>query len=93
MSYVLTRTSMALDEPTLTAIGELAGRWGVSKAEVMRRAVKRAKDEADRAEAAPRPLEALAWLQRGGGLTVKEAGIFRREVRAERQARVGWWQT
>jgi hypothetical protein len=32
------------------------------------------------------PLEALAWLQNGGGLSPQEAEAFRKEVQAERQA-------
>lgn len=84
---------MSLDEGTLTALAELAERWNVSKAEVMRRAVKRMKDESDRAERQLAPVDALRWLQNGGGLTVREAEQFRREVKAERQARKGWWET
>lgn len=84
---------MALDEGTLTALAELAERWSVSKAEVMRRAVKRMKDESDRTERQLAPVDALRWLQAGGGLTVREAEQFRREVKAERQARKGWWET
>ena len=92
MSYALTRTSMALDQPTLQALRELAERWGVSRAEVMRRAVKRAREEAVREERFPAPTEALDWLQSGGGLHVAEAGEFREEVRAERDAKVYWWE-
>ena len=92
MSYALTRTSMALDTGTLKALKELARRWGVSKAEVMRRAVKQAKQEADRHAEQPEPIEALEWLQAGGGLSVKEAEAFREEVLAERKARRQWWE-
>jgi len=91
-SYALTRTSMALDGFTLRALNELAKQWGVSKAEVMRRAVKRAKDEAEHQARQPAPLQALDWLQEGGGLSVKEAGAFRDEVQAERQAKRYWWE-
>jgi hypothetical protein len=92
MAYALTRTSMALDRGTLLALKELAKRWQVSKAEVMRRAVKRAKEEAEREAALPKPLEALNWLQKGGGLSVGEAESFREEVRVERQAKRYWWE-
>jgi hypothetical protein len=92
MSYALIRTSMALDHGTLLALKELAQRWQVSKAEVMRRAVKRAKEEAERETALPKPLDALNWLHGGGGLTVDEAESFREEVRAERQAKRYWWE-
>ncbi len=83
---------MALDSATLSAISFLAEKWEVSKAEVMRRAVKRAKEETDLKEQQPKPIEALDWLQKGGGLTVREAEAFRKEVRAEREAKRYWWE-
>jgi predicted transcriptional regulator len=92
MSYTLTRTSMALDGGTLLALSQLAERWGVSKAEVMRRAVRRAKEEAEREAAQPAPLEALEWLQEGGGLSIQEAEAFRKEVQSERLAKKYWWE-
>jgi hypothetical protein len=92
MSYSLTRTSMALDHGTLLALKDLAKRWRVSKAEVMRRAVKRAKEEAEREADLPKPLDALSWLQDGGGLTIQEAESFRDEVRAKRNAKRYWWE-
>lgn len=92
MSYSLIRTSMALDRTTLGFLRELAQRWGVSKAEVMRRAVKQAKQQADLQAQQPEPLEALDWLQKGGGLSVQEAEAFREEVRAERDAKRYWWE-
>ena len=92
MKYHLTRTSMALDEGTLRVLEELSDRWSVSKAEVMRRAVKQAKVEADRETQRPKPLEALDWLQSGAGLSVEEASAFKKEVQAERLAKRYWWQ-
>ena len=92
MSYLLLRTSMALDEPTLKALAELAGRWKVSKAEVLRRAVRRLKEEADREAALPTPLAALDWLQKSGGLSPAEAAQFREEVQQERAAKRYWWE-
>lgn len=83
---------MALDQATLGAIDYLAKKWAVSKAEVMRRAVKRVKEDTDLKDQQPKPLEALDWLQKGGGLTVEEAEQFREEVRAERQAKRHWWE-
>jgi hypothetical protein len=84
---------MALDHGTLQALKELSSRWGVPKAEVMRRAVKRAKEEADREAALPSPLEALDWLQKGGGLSKEESLVLREEVREERQAKHYWWES
>ena len=93
MTYTLKRTSIALDQTTLRAIDYLAKKWEVSKAEVMRRAVKRVKEETDLKDQQPKPLEAFDWLQTGGGLTVQEAEDFRKEVRAERLAKRYWWES
>lgn len=84
---------MALDQGTIQALGELADKWSVSKAEVIRRAVKRAKEEADREASLPSPLDALNWLQSGGGLTLQEAEAFREDVGQERQAKHYWWES
>ena len=92
MTYTLTRTSMALDQGTLKALQDLANQWGISKAEVMRRAVRKAKEDADREAKQPAPLQALDWLQSGGGLSVREANVLREEVKAERQAKRYWWE-
>jgi len=92
MSYTLTRTSMALDQATLSALELLSQKWSVPKAEVMRRAVRQLKEEEDMKDQCPKPLEALDWLQKGGGLTVQEADAFRAEVRAEREAKRYWWE-
>ena len=73
MTYTLTLTSMALDHGTLVALDELSRLWGVSKAEVMRRAVRQLKDASDREAALPSPLKALDWLQNGGGLSRSRA--------------------
>ncbi len=92
MSYALTRTSMALDQGTLMALDYLAKLWDVSKSEVMRRSIKKAKEEAINEEKTPKPLEALDWLQNGGGLTLQESNEFRDAVEAERQAKRYWWE-
>lgn len=93
MTYGLTRTSMALDKATLDALQALAQKWRVSKAEVMRRAVRRLKEEADRTAVRPKPIEALEWLQEGGGLSTEEAEVFREAVRVERHATRQWWES
>lgn len=92
MSYALTRTSMSLDEFTLRMLDALSKRWQVPKAEVMRRAIKRLKEEEDLKDQCPKPLEALDWLQNGGGLTVQEADAFKEDLRAEREAKRYWWE-
>lgn len=93
MSYALTRTSMSLDGFTMKAMDSLAKKWGISKSEVVRRAVSQLKAKADLQDQAPEPLEALDWLQNGGGLAVGEAAEFRAEVQAEREARRYWWES
>lgn len=92
MTYTLTRTSMALDSFTLGVLDLLSKKWGVPKAEVMRRAVRHIKEAEDMKDQCPKPLEALDWLQNGGGLTLQEAEAFREEVRAEREAKRYWWE-
>lgn len=92
MTYALTRTSMSLDGFTLGMLDALAKRWQVPKAEVMRRAIKRLKEEEDLKDQCPTPLEALDWLQNGGGLTVQEADAFKEELHAEREAKRYWWE-
>jgi hypothetical protein len=91
-TYRLTRTSMALDSWTINALDELSARLGTSKAEVIRRAVRDMKDRSDREVAAPKPLEALDWLQNGGGLVAEEAAEFRTAMVAERNAKKYWWE-
>ncbi len=87
------RTSMSLDSLTLEAMDSLAKLWSVSKAEVMRRAIRRLKDEAEKDSRKPSPLEALDWLQGDGGLSVKEGEEFKEAIRVEREAKRYWWET
>jgi hypothetical protein len=91
-SYRLTRTSMALDACTIHALDDLSKRMHTSKAEVIRRAVREMKERSDRVAAAPKPLEALDWLQSGGGLLAEEAAEYRAEMVAERNAKKYWWE-
>jgi len=93
MSYALTRTSMALDASTIQALKDLSEKWSISKAEVIRRAVRQLKQQADKEDSQPSPLEALDWLQQGGGLVAEEAAEFRAEVKAGREARNYWWES
>lgn len=92
MSYSLVRTSMSLDGFTLKALDFLSKKWGISKSEVVRRAVRNLKQQADLEDQAPSPLEALDWLQEGGGMVAEEAAEFRAEVKAEREAKKYWWE-
>jgi len=83
---------MALDQSTIGFLKLLTQRLGCSKAEVIRRAVRQFKEEEDRKQQIPGPLEALDWLQNGGGLTLQEASAFKEEIRAEREAKRYWWE-
>ncbi len=92
MSCSLTRTSMSLDEMTIKALDSLSKKWSISKAAVVRLAVRNLREKADLEENMPAPLEALDWLQSGGGLVAEEAAEFRTEVEAERKAKKYWWE-
>ncbi len=91
-TYKLTRTSMALDGGTIRALDELSERLHTSKAEVIRRAVREMKERSDRETSAPKPLEALEWLQSGGGLLAEESAEYRAAMIAERHAKRYWWE-
>ena len=92
MSYALIRTSMALDQSTLGTLRTLSEKWHISKAEVMRRAVQKMKEDTEREENRQTPLQALSWLQNGGGIPEAEAARLREEVAAERAAKRYWWE-
>ena len=92
ITYKLIRTSMALDGWTIQALDELSERLHISKAEVIRRAIREMKERSDREVAAPKPLEALDWLQAGGGLVAEEAAEYRAAMVAERNAKKYWWE-
>jgi len=89
----MTRTSMALDGWTIRALNRLSEKWNISKAEVIRRAVRQLNEQAEQEDRAPTPMEALDWLQHGGGLMADEAAEFRAEITANREARTYWWQS
>ena len=84
---------MSLDTGTLGVLDSLAKRWAVSKAEVMRRAVRRMQEEVDAEDKRPGPLQAMEWLQNGGGLTVAEGAEFKANIEAERQAKRYSWES
>jgi len=84
---------MSLDGYTLTAMEALAKKWGTSKSEVVRKAIRSLKLQADAEDQKPTPIEALDWLHQGGGLTPNEAEAFRAAVLEERSARKFWWES
>jgi hypothetical protein len=89
----LIRTSVSLDTGTLHILDELAKRWSISKAEVMRRSINNLKKMADAEDCRPSPLQALDWLQSGGGLSVADGEEFRTAIGIERQAKRYWWES
>ncbi|GAA5483354.1 ribbon-helix-helix protein, CopG family [Haloferula sargassicola] len=88
----LKRTSMALDAESLDTLEQLSRSWDVSKAEVIRRALRSSKEADDNAKPPRRtPLEALMWL-RENGISREEAEAFKAEIGAERMARRDPWE-
>lgn len=94
MSYasLWIRTRVSVDSATLEMLDSLAQRWGVSKAEVMRRAIRKMQEEVEAEDKHPTPLQAMEWLQGSGGLTVREGEDFKTDVLTERQAKRYWWE-
>lgn len=83
MAVMSHRTTFALDHLTVGRLRKLAVRWGVSQAEVVRRAVELA--ERTLPAAVPAPEERLRELHRaGGGLAREEALEFLADVRRGR---------
>ncbi len=95
MSYATTlvRTSVSLDTGTLGVLDSLAKRWSISKAEVMRRAIRKIQAEVEAEDKRPSPLQALEWLQTGAGLSVAEGADFKADIAEERQAKHYWWES
>ena len=86
MITVQHRTSFALDEPTIRKMRRLAGRWRVSQAEVLRRAIDLA--EAKDAQESAARIERLRGYHLRGGLSVDAASAYLGEV-AESRAEWG----
>ncbi len=83
---------MSLDLDTLDSLAMLAEKWSISKSEVIRRAVRKAKESEAQKTARMTPVEALEWIRAGNGLNEEEAQYFTDEVAAERNAKVYWWE-
>ncbi|MFP4377234.1 MAG: ribbon-helix-helix protein, CopG family [Spirochaetales bacterium] len=82
MTSSLHRTSFALDHATVERLQRLARRWNVSQAEVVRRAVRAAADQAD-AEGES-VAERLDRYRTANGLGSEEADAYLSRVREER---------
>lgn len=77
------KATYSLDQETVRLLERVARRWGVSKSEALRRAIRAAGDS----EAASSPaLETLNRIQGGLGLTNAVAAAWARQARAERRA-------
>jgi hypothetical protein len=84
MARTTIKATYALDVETARALEDLARRWGVSKSEALRRAIRAAVREL--APAAPKALAALGALQRSLGLDRQDAARWAGRVRQERRA-------
>ncbi len=82
MARTSVKSTYALDVETVRKLERVAARWGVSKSEVLRRAIDAVARE--QAAAAPSPLEALEELQKSLKLSPAGARRWSREVREER---------
>jgi len=95
MTTTLKRTSMALDLETLEALELLSKKWSVSKAEVMRRSIKKSQqEENEKQETIPSvstPLEALMWLKENG-ITKEQAETYKAELKLEREIWKDPWE-
>src|SRR3954463_9503623 len=76
------KATYTLDVETLRVLERAARRWGVSKSEALRRAIRAAASVAAEPET---PLAALDQLQSAAGLSVSAADTWARATRTERQ--------
>lgn len=77
------KSTYALDVETARTLEDMARRWGVSKSEALRRAIRAAKRGPARA---PKALTALDALQRVLNLEAQTAARWEKRIRAERRA-------
>jgi predicted transcriptional regulator len=77
------RTTFALDDATALRLKRLAARWGVSQAEVVRRAVA----HSEQAEESPKPdrLSMLKAYHAKGGMKPERADQWIREIEEDRK--------
>lgn len=84
MATPVIKTTYALDADVVRALERMARRWGTSKSEALRRAIRAAAAQAG--EETTDPLQALDRLQRTAGLGATRAREWVRKSRAERRA-------
>jgi len=86
----LKRTSMSLDQETLGSLESLATKWNTSKSEVIRRAVRKVKEDEAMKTCRMTPVEALRWLRKNG-ISREAAEAWKDDIRLEREAKPNWW--
>jgi hypothetical protein len=84
MAIPVIKTTYALDAETVRALEQMARRWGTSKSEALRRAIRAS--AATAGDAAGDAVAALDRLQRAAALSAADAQAWSRSVRAERRA-------
>ena len=77
------RATYSLDEDTILLLERVSRRWGISKSEALRRAIRSA---AASAGEHPPDVERLNRIQGGMGLTASVAAAWARQARADRRA-------
>jgi predicted transcriptional regulator len=82
MSIMAHRTSFALDEATIQRLKKLSEIWGVSQAEVVRRAIEKAEVIAE--EGITSRIDRLRSYQDQGGIAAETAEAYLREVKTVR---------
>ncbi len=84
MATMTHRTTFALDKATALRLKRLAARWQVSQAEVVRRSLEKAEQEAELRQ--PNPMEMRrALFASGKGLDSATAGTYIAEVYEDRK--------
>lgn len=84
MATTTVKSTYSLDVETARTLEDMARRWGVSKSEALRRAIRAAKPGANHAK--PKALAALDSLQRSLKLDSRAATRWAKRTRAERRA-------
>lgn len=84
MAISTIKTTYSLDVETVRTLERMARKWGVSKSEALRRAIRLAAEQAEPER--PSPVQALDSLQRSLELDAEGAARWEKRVRAERRA-------
>ena len=84
MATMTVKSTYSLDVETARALEDMARRWGVSKSEALRRAIRAARRGP--APGAPKALAALDALQRSLDLESRTAARWEKRTRSERRA-------